>query len=257
MVSTAGRIARRCAAAAGGLLMPRACAGCGAEAPVEGGLCTACNVQLLELATLPYCPRCGGTIGPNLPIREDGCWMCPQPMPRFARVFRLGPYTGALRTAVRDLKYRRDETVLARLGRMLAESVASLESGPFDLVMPVATHWRRRLSRGYDHARALARAVARPLHLPVGVELIRVRHTPAQVGMSRSRRIENVRGAFTVRGKGSLEGACILLADDVTTTGATANEATRALLDAGASNVTLAVIAKSETPRAYAAHREA
>jgi predicted amidophosphoribosyltransferase len=44
----------------------------------------------------------------------------------------------------------------------------------------------------------------------------------------------------------------VLLVDDVTTTGATADEASRVLLQAGASSVTLAVIAKSEPPRAYA-----
>ena len=49
-----------------------------------------------------------------------------------------------------------------------------------------------------------------------------------------------------------IEGAHVVLVDDVTTTGATANEATRTLLSNGASKVTLAVIAKSEPPRAYA-----
>ena len=41
-------------------------------------------------------------------------------------------------------------------------------------------------------------------------------------------------------GRHSLEGACVLLVDDVTTTGATADEATRILLTAGASQVILA-----------------
>ena len=246
---------RECARGAADLLLPAACAGCGNDLPSERGLCTACNVQLLALVALPYCPRCGTTIGPNLPVREDGCWLCPQPMPRFARVLRLGPYTGPLRAAIRDLKYRRDETLLRRLGEMLAEAAAPRQAqAPFDLVMPVAMHWRRRVSRGCDHARSLARSVARPLRLPVGDELIRVRHTPPQVGLSKSRRADNVRGAFAVRHPSSIEGANVLLTDDVTTTGATANEAARALLDAGANNVTLAVIAKSEPPRAHAAH---
>ena len=39
--------------------------------------------------------------------------------------------------------------------------------------------------------------------------------------------------------------------DDVTTTGATAGEATRTLLDAGAHRVILAVVAKAEPARAY------
>ncbi len=85
----------------------------------------------------------------------------------------------------------------------------------------------------------------------LGDQLIRVRHTPPQVHLPRTRRIENVRGAFAVRTKRRIEGARVVLVDDVTTTGATANEAARTLLKAGASNVHLAVIAKAEPPRAY------
>jgi len=148
-----------------------------------------------------------------------------------------------------------------RLGEMLGQTVSAGISGDddeggFDLVMPVAMHWRRRLVRGWDHARTLARAAARKLGLPVGNELHRVRNTPPQVHLPRSRRIENVRGAFSVtpRGAKALDGAHILLVDDVTTTGATANEAARTLLRAGAARVVLAVIAKSEPPTAYTEH---
>lgn len=221
----------------------------------EGGLCTGCNVRLLSLASLPYCPRCGATIGPNLPVREEGCSQCPEPAPRFRRVVRLGPYTGPLRAAVRELKYRRDETLLRRFGRLLAEGLraADLQTAP-DLVLPVAMHWRRRIARGVDHARALARAIARPLGLPVGDELVRIRFTLPQVNLPRTRRIENVRGAFAARPAEAVAGANVLLTDDVTTTGATADAAARALLDAGAGAVTLVVIAKAEPPRAYAEH---
>jgi ComF family protein len=142
-----------------------------------------------------------------------------------------------------------------RLGQMLGQLVAAEidddQTAP-QLIMPTPMHWRRRLVRGWDHARALAGAIARELRLPVGNELVRLRNTPQQARLPRSRRIENVRGAFAVRKGDGLVGASILLVDDVTTTGATANEAARTLLQAGAARVTLAVVAKSEPPTAYA-----
>ena len=237
------------------LLLPSVCAGCGTEDAAEKLFCATCNVEVLSLVSLPYCPRCGATVGPNLPVREDGCWSCPDPLPRFARVVRLGPYTDPLRTAIRDLKYRRRETVLRELAAMLAQAVLSqCPEDRFDLVLPVPMHWRRRIGRGYDHSRALGRALSRRLGLPVGDELVRVRNTPPQVHLPRSRRIENVRGAFAVHRKSAITGANILLADDVTTTGATANEAARTLLKAGADKVTLTVVAKAESPRAYSSH---
>ena len=235
------------------LLLPEVCSACSASEAGAARLCDDCNVRLLALVSLRYCPRCGTTLGPNVPIREDGCAFCPNPLPRFANVVRLGPYTHPLRRVVQGLKYHRRETMRRRLGLMLAQAVAGRDfEPPPEVIMPVAMHWRRRLARGYDHARNLARTVGRQLELPVGHELVRVRNTPPQVHLPRSQRIKNVRGAFSVHRGAGLRGAHVLLIDDVTTTGATANEAARALLSAGASRVTLAVVAKAEPPRAYA-----
>lgn len=246
---------RRGLAALADLLLPKVCLACNAKNISTAGLCDNCNVQLLSLVALKYCPRCGATVGPNIPIRQDGCPQCPNPLPRFASVTRLGPYTDPLRGIILDLKYHRFDAMRPQLAGQLAQALTgSNRNGkhPFDLVMPVPSHWRRRLLRGCDHATMLSRKLARKLSLPLGHELVRIRNTPPQVHLSRSRRIENVRGAFTAKRNSCLQGSHVLLVDDVITTGATANESARALLAAGASKVTLAVIAKSETPRAYA-----
>ncbi|MFA6132887.1 MAG: phosphoribosyltransferase family protein [Phycisphaerae bacterium] len=243
---------------AGGLVdlfLPASCGGCGDGQVAAAGLCQRCSVRLLELVCLPYCPRCGATVGPNIPVRDDGCRGCPNTLPRFAQVIRLGPYADPLRPAVRDLKYRGRDALRRQLCMLLAEAVAArTDPRPLDLVMPIPMHWRRRLGRPFDHARLLAATLAGALDLPLGDELVRTRHTPPQVHLARSRRIENVRGAFGLVRPASLAGAHVLLVDDVTTTGATANEATRTLLEGGVSAVTLTVIAKSEPPTAYADH---
>jgi len=237
------------------LILPGVCVACGAAEASAELLCDHCNVRLLSLVALPYCVRCGATIGPNIPIHDEGCWACPTPLPRFVRAVRLGPYTGPLRMAVRDLKYRHHDAMRRRLGDLLASAVAAqCSQETFDMAVPVPAHWLRRLSRGCDHASRLARAVAGPLGAPVGHELLRIRSTPQQTRMSRSRRIANVRGAFAARDPKTLAGASVLLIDDVTTTGATANETAKVLLAAGALRVTLAVVAKAEPPTAYAEH---
>ena len=81
-----------------------------------------------------------------------------------------------------------------------------------------------------------------------------MRPTPPQVHLPRSRRVENVRGAFAARSPAALEGANVLLVDDVTTTGATVAEATRTLREARTHHVAVAVLAKAEPPTAYAEH---
>lgn len=258
MRTFAAEIGRAVLTAASGLvelLLADVCTGCGETDATADGLCDACNVRLLSLVALPYCPRCGTTVGPNIPVWEEGCSACPQPLPRFVRVHRLGPYTRPLRRAIQQMKYRRREALRRRLGRLLAEAAGTAHAeAPFDLVVPVPMHWLRRIQRGYDHARVLAEEVAHALGAAVGCELIRTRNTRPQVGLRRAGRIENVRGAFKVASRRAVEGANILLVDDVTTTGATASEAARTLLRGDALRVSLAVVAKSEPPTAYGRH---
>lgn len=237
------------------LLLPETCGACAASEVATAGLCAPCARTLLSMVALPYCPRCGATIGPNIPVREDGCPGCPTVLPRFEMVVRLGPYANPLRSIIHELKYRRREEMLRRLMQLLAEAVIARTRGEtFDLLMPVPMHWLRRLWRGFDHARALGGRLARQLDLPLGGELIRIRNTPPQVQFSRTKRKQNVSGAFALRSAAAIEGARVLLVDDVTTTGATANEATRTLLSGGAAKVTLAVVAKAEPPTAYTQH---
>ena len=73
--------------------------------------------------------------------------------------------------------------------------------------------------------------------------LVRVRPTRQQVGLDRTRREQNVRASF--RALRSAAGLRVCLVDDVLTTGATAAEAGRALLDAGAIRVEVRTLARA------------
>jgi len=233
------------------LVWPATCGACGTHAPTHDGLCATCAADLLHLASLRYCCRCGATLGPGLQGGDDGCYDCPQPMPRFDRLVRLGPYAAPLRGAIKRLKYQRRFHAPDRLSGLLAEAVSARCDG-LDVVAPVPMHWVRRLARGWNHSGVLARGVARRLGLPIADGLVRVRNTPPQVHLSASRRAANVRGAFAATRSGEFRGAHVLLVDDVLTTGATAGEAGGVLLAAGAEHVTVAVLAKAERPVAYA-----
>jgi ComF family protein len=128
------------------------------------------------------------------------------------------------------------------LGRAAADLLMDAEA-----VAPVPLHPLRLLSRRYNQAAE----IARPLASAAGVEylpdvLVRARATKTQGGRSGRGRRENVRGAFSVpEGRRKrIKGRRVLLIDDVLTTGATADACARALLDAGARAVDLAVVAR-------------
>lgn len=90
---------------------------------------------------------------------------------------------------------------------------------------------RRRANRGFDHARLLARPVARSLGLPCRGLLVRS-GSLRQTGRSAAQRRHGPR--FETNGR--VEGSVVVV-DDVVTTGATLRAATEALRSAGATSV--------------------
>jgi predicted amidophosphoribosyltransferase len=111
----------------------------------------------------------------------------------------------------------------------------------------LTTHWRRRWGRGYNQSETLARTWSVRLERPCRPGwLRRTRHTAPQTQQTPAGRWENVRGAFGARRHAGLRGRSILLVDDVLTTGSTCSEAARALRDAGAASVFVAVLAHAK-----------
>jgi ComF family protein len=111
----------------------------------------------------------------------------------------------------------------------------------------VPLHQRRLWWRRYNQSALLAQRIAATAGRPVAaLALRRIRPTAQQVGLSSSERDRNVRGAFRVplTAKAMVAGRRVLLVDDVLTTGATVNAATRALLRAGAAAVDVLVFAR-------------
>ena len=100
----------------------------------------------------------------------------------------------------------------------------------------------RLAARGYDQARALARAVAPRLEVPAVPLLRRVADPGPQARRGGRARREAMRGVFAAA---SRPPPSVLLVDDVLTTGATAAACAQALLQAGASRVDLLTAARA------------
>lgn len=142
---------------------------------------------------------------------------------------------------ISGFKYARKLAQGRVLGELLASRIASSYPGsamPVALV-PVPLHPRKLVARGYNQSLLIARHLGRRLNLPVQHKLVRrVRHTPAQKGLSAGERRRNLRGAFVVDEKSLARlppGACIALVDDVVTTMSTARALAFALQACSAS----------------------
>jgi ComF family protein len=113
---------------------------------------------------------------------------------------------------------------------------------PGTLVVPVPTATGRQRQRGYDQAKLLARELSRKSRLPYRDCLARSGQTH-QHGLSRRDRLHQLVGSFRVTHAQALQGAYVILIDDVVTTGATLEAAAEALHVAGAARVEAAVFA--------------
>jgi predicted amidophosphoribosyltransferase len=139
------------------------------------------------------------------------------------------------------------EPLAIALGQRLAECIQEcpLADRP-DVVAPIPMHWFKRLWRHTHTAETLARAVAQQLELPVSARLLACRrHLRRQASLTPPQRKLNVRGAFRASRLIPLAGRRVLIVDDVMTTGATAQEAARALIEGGAAAVCVATVARS------------
>ncbi len=187
-------------------LAPARCAGCG---DVGAALCATC-VNALEAI--------------------------PQPLIAGARA--AFAYEAEVRRILHHGKFRDCRAALRALAWVAA---ARLAPPPGSTVVPVPLGRRRLRERGYNQAGVVAHALADFHRLPVAELLTRTRETPAQSTLDRGARQQGVAGAFSATADAT--GLRAWLVDDVLTTGATSRAARRALLDAGAARVDVAVLA--------------
>lgn len=216
------------------LFYPNRCVACG-RVQKEICFCDDCRKRV-RLSPVGSCPRCGGDRG-----------KCDCKTTEFAFDGMSAPflYTDSVRQGLLNLKFYRRPDVAGYFGRVMAEKVTRDYGGiRFDAVVPVPMTDAGRKARGYNQAELLAKEIAEILEIPLMPNaLIKVKDTAVQHKLGRKERFENVRGAYEADGE--VRGKCLLLVDDIRTTGATLHECSRVLKRAGASSVFCAIAAVS------------
>jgi ComF family protein len=212
-------------------------------------MCALCTANL-PLVTGPACRRCGLPLGP-FALDHEGRWCegCRTlPLAAFRRTVAVGSYEGVLRRAVASYKYGRRPHLARTLSALLVGRAVEAFAGDAapDVVVSVPLHPSRRRWRTFDQAELLAAPVAAALGVPLARgALRRAVDTPTLTRLSRAERAETVKGAFRVAKPRDVEGRRVLLVDDVMTTGVTCSECARALKAAGATEVVVAVLART------------
>jgi len=210
----------------------------------QGGLCVHCDARF-ALAR----DRCSGCALPlSVGTQAAGEWRCVRcklAPPPWSRVVAGVDYGYPWDRLLADLKFHQR---LEPADALLQPLLARLQDACGVRVVAVPLARERLRERGYNQSWELARRVARALGLEARADaLFRVRDTGHQLGLHRAARGTNLQGAFVVtpRHASWVRGARIALVDDVLTTGATAQAATRTLIAAGALDVQVWVVART------------
>lgn len=169
--------------------------------------------------------------------------------PSLEKIFIAGDYEDKLlRNLIKKYKY----DFIKPLGEILARFLITFWNFQNDeqneipsslIIMPLPLTAKRLNWRGFNQAEILARAFSRHFNYGFSQNLKRRGKQTAQAKLNETERLNNVQGVFFWEGE-NLQGENVLLIDDVTTTGATLNEAARILKTAGAGAVYALVLAK-------------
>ncbi|WBU37814.1 ComF family protein [Homoserinibacter sp. YIM 151385] len=208
------------------VVLPVACAGCGHP---DRAVCAACRAALA--APPPRVPPLAG----GLPVS--------------AGLVYAGPARRILVAVKEEGRAELASALAPALDRAIAAALAGV--APPVLVCPVPSSRRGRRRRGVEPVRQLL-AAARIRATPLLRHARGARDGPEQKRLDRAGRLASRAGAL--RARRPLHGLRILLVDDVATTGASLEEAARAVRAAGGEVLGAAVLAA--TPAGAGALRE-
>ena len=208
-------------------------------------VCAACVTRFAP--TQPRCQRCALRVPPGVAI----CGACLFDPPPFERTLAAADYAHPWDGLITRFKFHGALDLAPALAQRLVDAMRRSEAPAPTLMLPVPLSAARLRERGCNQAWELVKHLRRQLRCRTDAALLlRVKDTPHQIARPLDERAANVRAAFAVepRRVPELRGQTVTLVDDVMTTGATAAEISRVLLQAGAAQVHVWVVARTPRP---------
>lgn len=220
-----------------GVFFPTYCAVC---AKPGAYVCRDCFYRYLNVSAVQRCHVCGRECRVGLVHLE-----C-QETTFLDGVLFVSVYTKLLQDLIHRGKYSDEFSIFSDLGLIMSQYIANYDFKNCILV-PVPMYWKKKNERGFNQAEILCRTISKKGGIPSCNVLKRIKDTKTQVGLTKESRINNVRGAFSINDKDfkRMNSQCVILVDDVFTTGSTLEQCAQLLKENGASKVYGFTFAKS------------
>jgi ComF family protein len=228
------------------LAYPQTCQVCenSVENSADGVACRFCwKMTNVFSGAETLCAKCGAFLESKSSNFQTFCHRCDEHFYDSARA--VGVYENALAASVLHLK--REPFVARNLQKIFFSRFQSSDFQDAALIVPVPLSKKRFLERGFNQAAVLSKIIAKQSDIKLDEQsLVRQVHTPMhRAGMDGKARALSVENAFEVKRPKFIEGAKILLIDDVFTSGATVSNCAKALKKSGATKVYVFTLAKT------------
>lgn len=210
------------------IIAPHYCCGCGI---IGSLLCANCKNNITIEQNM-FCVVCQRPTGHT--------WLCQNCRVPYERAWVVGEREGVLQRLIGLFKFERAKSAYKPLADLLLDILSDLPVGT--VVVPIPTTSSRIRERGYDHMLLVAKYVAGVRGLRCQQLVYRQANTKQRQATAKERDLQ-AKKAFIVKDEIDAD-TPYLLVDDVMTTGATIKYAAKALRDAGAKHVWVAVIAR-------------
>ena len=213
------------------------CNACGKETFDGEFFCKECEKKL-PYNDKTFCEHCGR----KLINPAEYCSTCKENMLSVDKARSVFDYKPPISALIRQAKYDNGRYILD----YFADKLAFLYLKNFfrsEIVCAVPMSEKRLKKRGYNQSEMLAKKVAEKIGVSYSDCLLKTKETERQATLSRAERLKNLTDSFKVKDKKAVRGKNVLLVDDVTTTGATAEAIAVKLKKAGALRVYLITVA--------------
>jgi ComF family protein len=211
------------------------CRGCGNDLVFssEHVVCSDC-LETIQMDNQPACPICGR----HMADWFDRCGECMIQQPPFRKHTSYSRYDDLLKELILAYKYGGIQTLKHLFADYYTVLFQERIAGSFDYIVPVPPDKSR--NREFAHMLEICKIAARRLGIPLlSGQLIKIKKTLPQAGLTRAKRLKNLDGAFKLKDPAKLKGKKVLLIDDVYTTGTTIGKCAQLLTRADADVVAL------------------
>ena len=201
--------------------------------------------------SLPYnnktvCNHCGREVkNPS-----EYCSTCKATLLSVDKARSVFKYESPISGLIKRAKYRNARYILDYFAEKLA-NVCFAEFAKSEVLCSVPMSEKRLKKRGYNQSEYLAKKVSGIINVPFSDCIVKTRETKRQAKLTRSERLKNLTDSFKVKDRKAVRGKNVLLVDDVSTTGATAEAVSSKLKKAGALRVYLLTVANVPSKDGY------